>query len=267
TDIYEVDWPSLALPYASGDRVLVQIIARDVSPFETSGATVLMQIFDPLGGPGPVISQAAFSPDPALYVDATALGFIALYNDGLDNTTYWLNLRPQVVINEIFHDEERAWEASFVELHGEPGLDLSECRILAHAADSGGPIGDPLFDIPLSGRSVGPLGYHVVGHDELVPGVTADNAVSELSIYDPAGVYTDIAVVLYCNSMALDAVCYRGGNLPVCEGSPAQDTAPRGLAPGQSIGRGFHVDTDRNSLDFIPQVEPSTWQRNYSEVW
>ena len=31
--------------------------------------------------------------------------------------------------------------------------------------------------------------------------------------------------------------------------------------------RGFHVDTDRNNLDFMPQIEPSPWARNLTEVW
>ena len=231
-DFYQVDWPALSLPPAPWNRVLVQVIAQDVSPFETSGANVAMQLYDPLGALGPASSEAAFSPDPALFVDQGSLGFIALANEGLENTAYWLNLRPAVVINEVFHDEERAWEASFVELHGEPGFDLSTCELRALAANSQGPLPEPIFAISLSERSIGPAGYHVVGHDELVPGVTADEAVSGLSINDPAGDYTDIAVVLYCGGVALDAVCYRGGSLPVCEGSPAAGHWPKRPHPG-----------------------------------
>jgi hypothetical protein len=286
-DIYD---PS-ALPILSGslpptEELLVQVIAQDVSPYATSGADTRLTIYSPAATHPPdpqslvdATPISAWSPDPALYVARSDLGYIAVENEGPDNTAYWLNVRPAVVINEVYHDEATGWMASFVELQGKQGFDLGTgasagagsgagagaCRLVAWGATaSSGPLPDPLFDVDLTGRVIGPNGYHVIAHDDLVPGVPAGEAVPELSIVeDPANPYTTIAIELQCGGAPLDAVCYRGSALPECEGQAAVDTGPS----GQSIGRGYLIDTDRNSEDFIPQNEPSPWARNYSEVW
>jgi hypothetical protein len=54
-------------------------------------------------------------------------------------------------------------------------------------------------------------------------------------------------------------VCYRGTDLPICGATAAPDTEA-------AIGRGFHIDTDDDAADFLPQLEPSPWARNLTEV-
>jgi hypothetical protein len=296
-DLYDPSaLPILSTARPPTEELLVQVIAQDVSPYATSGADTRLSIYSP-GATHPPEPQSlvdatplsAWSPDPALYVARGDLGYIAVENEGPENTAYWLNIRPAVVISEVYHDEATGWMASFVELQGKEGFDLGTgasagagsgsgagagsgsgagagaCRLVAWGATaSSGRLPDPLFDVDLSGRVIGPGGYHVVAHDDLVPGVPAGEAVSELAILeDPADPYTTLAIVLECGGAALDAVCYRGSALPECEGQAAVDTGPS----GQSIGRGYLIDTDRNGEDFIPQVEPSPWARNHTEVW
>ena len=60
----------------------------------------------------------------------------------------------------------------------------------------------------------------------------------------------------------LDVVCWRGSQLPECSSTFAPDD-PAHL----NIGRGFHIDTDDHAQDFLPQPEPSPWNRNLREVW
>ena len=279
-----LDLRGLTLP--PGGRVLVQVIALGVSPYAGSGADVLLRALDPSGAEVASATDAWWSPDPALYIDAASLAYLVLEREGPApwaegpgaptdpadwfGTAYWVNVRPQVVVSEVLHDEATGWQGSFVELQGEVGADLGAlgCHLLGLGADASGPLGAPLFDIDLAGRVIGPSGYHVVGHDDLVPGVSTGEAEPAMAIADPGASLTTIAVVLQCGGEAWDAVCYRGAALPECEGAPAQDTGGTGPSGApQSIGRGFGIDTDRNDVDFIPQIEPSPWQPSYSEVW
>jgi hypothetical protein len=105
----------------------------------------------------------------------------------------------------------------------------------------------------------GPLGYFFLAHDDLVPGAGPGNIDPLLAIDDPAGAYETISLSLRCESVILDAVCYRGNSLSECEGAAAPDTTA-------AIGRGLAIDTNDNARDFLPQVEPSPWAANHTEV-
>ncbi|MFH2007211.1 MAG: hypothetical protein ABI333_11540 [bacterium] len=262
-DYYEVNPAAVPL----GDTVAVQVIALDVSPFDTSASDVRLWLWDNhpshqlLGD----LALGSEGPDPVLYAATSELQYIGIENEGLENTVYWLNLRPGVVINEVFHDEANGWTASFVELYGEPGAALGGCSLQGKAHDGLTEVPGAGFDIDLSSHVLGPAGYFVLAHDDLVPGssVATIDPLLVISEPDPVNLHQTIAISLVCSAVVIDTVCYRGTDFPECEGTAATDTGPL----GQSIGRGFHIDTNANDRDFLPQLEPSPWARNVTEVW
>ena len=127
---------------------------------------------------------------------------------------------------------------------------------------AGGGTGLPVFTISLAGKVLGPYGYFVLVHDGLVPGAPTDpnDWYPTLEISDPSNLYTSLGVILQCGGTTLDTVCCRGNALSECEGPAAVDV------PGESIGRGHHIDTDNNYQDFLLQLEPSPWMGNLNEV-
>jgi hypothetical protein len=243
-----------------GTRLAVQIIAWSVSPYETSAGDVAMWVIDPGWTKYFESLSGAESPDPMVWVDATDLGTIFIWNESaIENTVYWINLRPRVVINEVFHDEVNDWTASFVELYGEPGASLAGCNLLGKVHD--GSIESTVFDISLDGSHLLESGYYVVAHDDLVPGAGPPHINPELEI--PNGSYVSVAVMVACGGTTLDVLCWRGDDITGCEGTAVDDATTFGNA----LGRGFFIDTDDNAADFLPQPEPSPWSRNLREVW
>ena len=253
---YEVQ-PS-AKPAAA--RTAVQIIARSVSPFETSASDVLLQLYNSLTSLDSS-NIGTESLDPVLYVDTASLTHIVVENDlnGLGSTTYWVNLRPWVVINEVYHDEVNDWEASFVELYGEPGVQMSSCNLVGMVSD--GAQESEVFNISLDGSTILESGYYVVAHDDLVPGAGTPHINTDLKILN--GPYASVGVFLECDNTTIDRLCWRGSHLTGC----IEGAVPDATTIGNSLGRGYHVDTNDNLQDFLPQPEPSPWNRNLREVW
>jgi hypothetical protein len=238
------------------DRIAVQVIAQDLSPYATSGADVLLELLGDATSLG-ALATGTEGLDPVLYVSTGELAFIRLTSEGLSRTTYWLNVRPAIVINELQHDEATGWVGGFVELFGESGASLESCGLEGQAHD--GMAASEVFAIDLTGQTLGPAGYFVLAHDDLVPGAGEGTVFPGLAITDPTTPYGTIGIALRCAGVIQDAVCYRGTDLPICGATAAPDTEA-------AIGRGFHIDTDDDAADFLPQLEPSPWARNLTEV-
>jgi hypothetical protein len=51
-----------------------------------------------------------------------------------------------------------------------------------------------------------------------------------------------------------------GAEITGCESTAAADVT------ATSMGRGFSMDRDENSVDFMEQIEPSPWEGNLTEV-
>jgi hypothetical protein len=239
-------------------RVAVQVLSWEVSPYPTSGARARMTIYDPAQL---IVHETADGTelfDPAVYLDAADLGYIELASTGEEDTGYWLNIRPHIVINEVLHDESNGWMGGYVELFGEAGYPLTGCHLKGKAYENGQPV--LVFDIDLTSYALSPAGYFTLAHDSLVPGSGPPTIFSNLVIEDQSASFTTIGIVLECGGAKVDAVCYRGNELSECEGSPMPDFS------GIPMGRGFHIDTNQNDSDFITQIEPSPWSRNLTEV-
>ncbi len=69
-----------------------------------------------------------------------------------------------------------------------------------------------------------------------------------------------IGIFLECGEEVVDGYCYRGNEIPGCEGEPGADIT------ATSVGRGFVFDRNENSIDFIEQIEPNPWGGNLTEV-
>jgi len=249
---------------ATGVPLALQIVARDVSPADISTAEVSLVLYG--DSAADVITPVFYSHegvDPMAYVTLPGA-----FNDLLIevvrapgcpvNTTYWLNVRPALVINEVMFDHANGFYGSFVELYGEPFASLAGCElVLVDDGVSAPPI--PLeFGDPPEPYVLTDYGYQVVGHDTGVPGVDDEQVKAELA-FSASG--ADQAVQLWCDTALVDAVQYRGSPGGGGEGAPATEPPS-----GKSIGRGFHADSDDNASDFLEQIEPSPWMRNLTEV-
>ncbi len=241
----------------------LQIVARDVSPADISSAEVTLVLYgDSVANvldPSTYTIYSHEGVDPMMY-----LILPASYTDLLIevvrapscpvNTTYWLNVRPALVINEVMFDHDNGFYGSFVELHGEPFASLAGCELVLES--------DITVTIPLIGSDSGlpynltEYGYLVVAYDTGTPGVDSEHVKPELELNGP-----DQTVQLWCGISRVDAVQYRGINTGEGEGAVAIEPPS-----GNSIGRGFHADSDDNASDFMEQLEPSPWMRNLTEV-
>jgi hypothetical protein len=258
TDVYDVQ--AVTFPPTSS-LVAVEVVAKAVSPFETSGADVVLRVYDAAETLVAEQSVGTYSADPVLYVDLSDVAYIEVGNEGGPQTGYWLTLRPAVIINEIHHDEATGWEAGFVELAGPPGHLLDGCQLVGRVKDTTET--SDAFTIDLSGKALNPTGYLVIAHDSLVPGTGPENIDETLSLRDPeppGAPYTSIGIFLECAGSVLDAYCYRGTDIDGCEGSAGNDKT------ATSMGRGHFIDRDENDVDFMEQLEPSPWARNLTEV-
>jgi hypothetical protein len=275
----ESDWfvlPSPPGPPGSVDgyRLAVAVLARDLSPFSASTPAVTLRVHDdPAATPIAEAVLGTAGQDPVVYLPAILSGTDPLYvqvqRDPASpaHVTYWLNLRPWLVINELrlwpdpaAATQADAYHGAFVELFGEPqpgtgaGLSLAGCELqllvdgALHQA------------LALDGRSLTEWGYHVVAHDDSVPGVGAAQAEPTLAF--PLGSTGHHAVQLWCDGALLDAV-QLNGTLP--QGGEGDPLAPP-TSPDTALGRGFHLDTGDNRRDFLEQIEPSPWAPNLSEV-
>jgi hypothetical protein len=270
TDWYVIQASPLGVPLAIG------LVARDVSPFSTSTPEVILRAYtDPSQAP---IAEASFGmagPDPTIYPSALlAAPGAPLYVEveraiGSDaHTAYWLNVRPWLIINEVrlweapgSQDAAEAYHGAFVELAGpsvqsatELGVPLTGCelRLLVNDATH--------ETIDLSARSLTPIGFYVLAHDDSVPGTGTEHISDRLAF--PVGSTGAHAVQLWCGGYLLDAVQLTGAAGHGGEGAPLLPPALTTTA----MGRGFRIDTGDNRRNFLPQLEPSPWARNVSEV-
>lgn len=263
-DIFAPQVQALELPSAP-HLVAVEIVALSVSPYETSGAEVVLRVYDSAQTLIEEQHTGTYSPDPIIYISPSALGYIEVENQGPSTTVYWLSLRPAVVINELHHDETTGWMAGFVELFGPPGQSLDNCLLAGRARDPDGAPGESeeVFSIDLTGKILNPAGYLVIARDELVPGCGPADIDERLVIEDPdppGSPYSSIGIFLECGEEVVDGYCYRGNEIPGCEGEPGADIT------ATSVGRGFVFDRNENSIDFIEQIEPNPWGGNLTEV-
>ena len=249
---------------ATGVPLALQILARDVSPADISTAEVSVLLWgDDTANAVTATIYSHEGVDPMMYVTlpanfANLLIEVVRAPGSPENTTYWLNVRPALVINEVMFDHDNLFYGSFVELHGEPFASLAGCELVL--VDDG--VSAP--PIPLLGSDSGDpyvlteYGYLVVAHDTGAPGVDSEHVKPEL-VFTDTGV--DQAIQLWCNATLMDAVQYRGSTGGGGESNPATEPPS-----GKSIGRGFHADSDDNANDFMEQIEPSPWMRNLTEV-
>ncbi len=249
---------------AAGIPLALQIVARDVSPADISTAEVSVVLYgDDITN---VLTPTIYSHegvDPMMYVSVPS-NFANLFIEVVRapgspvNTTYWLNVRPALVINEVMFDHDNDFYGSFVELHGEPFASLANCELVLEEDGVPAPpiaLTDSLSALPYSFTE---YGYLVVAHDSGTPGVGPEHIKEEL-VFTAAGI--DQAVQLWCNGVLIDAVQYRGSTGGGGENNPAVEPPS-----GKSLGRGFHADSDDNANDFMEQIEPSPWMRNLTEV-
>ncbi|MBI5478086.1 MAG: hypothetical protein HY906_04480 [Deltaproteobacteria bacterium] len=227
----------------AGYHFAADVVAREASPFPGSAAEVALALRDAEGAVLGTSTDRGYGPDPVIYYESAAAADLTL-EVSRDPATdpaggfYLLNLRPAVVINEVYLESASIPDASFVEVSGPAGLSLAGYSLVAGAytsdlATCSIPPGSP-------GPAVlGPTGLAVLGHDALVVGATC----------------IDVA-------LAIPA----GGTLELRRGGVAIDTFTYSAAVGAlRIGRGFTQDTDRTS-DLLVQVEESSDEGNYTNV-
>lgn len=269
------DWFVFVTP-ASGLPLALRVLARDLSPFESSTPEVVLRAYlDPAAppilemqsgaghglDPALLLSGPIFAPGLSIYLEVERL------QSSPARTGYWLGLSPWLVINELMLWEDPdpplgdGYRGAFVELAGpasattqEPGASLSGCELLLLVD------GAVHVAIDLSAHFLTQEGYLVLGRDDSVPGVGPAHIEPGLAF--PLGSTGAHAVQLSCGGHITDAVQLTGSASQGGEGAPLGPPA----LPGTSMGRGFFVDTGDNARDFMEQLEPSPWARNVTEV-
>jgi Putative metal-binding motif len=240
----------------SSTRIAVQVIALDVSPYETSGADVKLTVYDDSENLEATSLIGTYFMDPVIYMDLADTAFVKITNEGTSNTVYWLNIRPSVIINEVFYNGNGSNTAEFIELYGEPNRSLDNCKLLVNAND--GTSDSTITDIALDGFSLNVAGYFVLAHDQLVVGTGDDYIDDNLQISSEFD-FESISVNLVCNSDYIDTVCFLGSQLSECATPIIPDYET-------SYGRGFFIDTDNSLNDFMVQIEESPWHNNLTNV-
>jgi hypothetical protein len=276
-DCYRIDhlwnYPGFELGLAA-----VRIIARSLSPWETSGAQTNFTVYDASGVDIFTSSPGEMEPDPHAWISTSAAKYICVEPQEYEGTFYLLNFTPPVLINEVKHTEDASWHGSFIELYGQPGFDFTGCSLDATAmvmltdSTTGATSLETnlAFSIPLEDNEGLPLqldqwGYLVVAHDHMVPGYKEAIVKPQMSIAPPPsdGEYKSISIALICEEqnipILIDQICYSGSELPEC-------TSFVPSVSGDTLGRGYFIDTSRDDHDFIQQIEPSPWQANLTEV-
>ena len=155
-----------------------------------------------------------------------------------------------VVINEVFYDSQGADTATFVELYGLPGLDVSGWRLEEVDGASGSV--DP-FTLPAS-TIIPANGYLVVGdgsvaNEDVDAGSWADlqNGPDNVVLKDASGVVVD---AVGWGSFA--SATFAG------EGNPSID-----VGQGYAIGRDLEsIDTEDNAQDFFAWRVPTPGEPN-----
>ncbi len=147
-----------------------------------------------------------------------------------------------VVINELLYDDAGTDVNAFIELYGEPGLDLTGFVL----AGVNGANGQDYNTIDLSGQALGADGFFVVaddGSDDAGILAEADLLVPNADMQNGPD-----SVVLRWGTQVVDGVGYGdfAGATFAGEGNPAVD-----VPSGQTLGRDAQsTDTDDNAADF-----------------
>jgi hypothetical protein len=160
-----------------------------------------------------------------------------------------LDSPPLLMINEIMYDSPSTDTLCFVELYGAPGLPLTDYELVGiNGSDN-----YSYVIIDLTGYSIPPDGYLVIGQDANVPNVDIINAEIDLQ-NGPDN------LVLRKDGFVYDAVGYGTfGEKEFFKGEtwPAYD--PNYPYTGSSIGRDPNgTDTDYNRRDFGVYLEGHT---------
>lgn len=149
-------------------------------------------------------------------------------------------LGQDLVINEIFYDEDGGDVGCFTELKGPSGTDLTR-YVLAGVNGNGGVV---YATVALTGVIPGD-GYYVVAQDSLVPGaeqfpepdVNWQNGADQVQLW---------LVTALQDTIIIDSICYGSTADLECEGGTA----------GPDVGAGFSIsrcpdgtDTDDNEAD------------------
>jgi hypothetical protein len=148
-------------------------------------------------------------------------------------------LGQDLVINEIFYDEDGSDVGCFTEIKGEPSVDLTR-YVLAGINGNGGVV---YATVPLTGI-VPADGYYVVGQDTLV--VEADQIDPNVNWQNGADQVQLWLITAAADTILIDSICYGSTGDLVCEGGTA----------GPDVGAGFSIsrcpdgtDTDDNEAD------------------
>ncbi|MBU1534962.1 hypothetical protein KKF84_06560 [Myxococcota bacterium] len=253
------DMDCYALELSWRDKnVRVNVVARELSPYTVSGAKVGLHLFDDTTEID-YKEMTLDNVDPDLF--GSGIHYVCVENLSEDeNTFYFLNVTPNLVINEVGHYEDANSIGNFIEIAGEP-IQLSGCSLKGLGEMTGSVSPDTLFEIALMDGSV-PLtmtadGYLVIAHDSMVPGTGGAYISSDLVI--PPG-YQTVSIQLKCDETVIDELCYGIIGAEICQTSAIASSS------GEVLGRGHFIDTNDMEWDFIPQIEPSPWERNLTEV-
>jgi hypothetical protein len=222
------------LQVPAGYHFAADVVARAASPFAGSAAVVTLALHLP-DGTTRISTDRSYGPDPVLYYEpaADAELLLEVTRDPAADPRggfYLLNLRPAIVVDEVYAESAGSAVGSFIELVGEPGQSLEGYTLTAGAFT---------HDFTGCACALGPTGLLVLAHDATAPGA----AVIDASLALPAGG----AVLLR-----------RGGVLSDDFSYPATSGAYR-------FGRGFRIDSDA-ATNVITQIEESADEANYSSV-
>ncbi|MBD3184835.1 hypothetical protein GF312_21310 [Candidatus Poribacteria bacterium] len=143
----------------------------------------------------------------------------------------------RLVINEVLYDSPGVDTGCFVELTGQPGMNLDEYYLLGINGGSG----KEYNRIELAGYEIPHDGYFVVAQD---------NSVENADVVNPKVNFQNGPdnILLYMGNEIADAVGYGDfvDNNFAGEGEPTLDIS------GYSIGRRPDgLDTDNNQMDFV----------------
>jgi hypothetical protein len=226
----------------AGYHFAADVVARAASPYSGSAAEVSLTLRNSVGTVLDTSSDRGYGPDPVIYYEPSAAVDLTLEvtRDPMSDPAggfYLLNLRPAVVINEVYLESATDPTASFVEVTGPAGLPLTGYSVVVPGGYTflfAATTCSPALECVL-----GPTGLAVLAHDALVVGGT----VTDPTLAVPyAG-----TVELRFNSVLVDSITY---------------VAPTGAL---RRGRGHRLDTN-NASDLLVQVEESSDEGNYSTV-
>jgi hypothetical protein len=206
---------------AAGYHFAADVVAREASPYPGSAAAVTLTLHL---GDGTMLtsSERGYGPDPVIHHEPAADAELLLEVQRSDTDPaggfYFLNLRPAVVVNEVFAYPGDP-SAAFIEVVGPP---------LAPLAGYALQVGGATYD--LSAATTSGTGFAVLAHDALVPQAT---------LVDPALVIPGTgAIVLLRAGTRIDTLTYDhsslGRGFRLDTGADADGVRQAGGSPGEA---------------------------------